>query len=198
MSDLGRIFDVSKPWLNRVIERAAAPAAGRGGRRDLLDRPARDLRAGRRVRLGQVDRRQDGGRADRADHRRGDDRRRVDEQSGARRRPRAACAAASRWCSRIPTPASIRAGARSTSWPSRSAPSASAQCEPQIVARGRRAAEAGRPRSGRRRKISARVLRRPAPAHRDRARARLASRNSSCATSRPRRSTSRCRRRSSI
>ena len=48
-----------------------------------------------------------------------------------------------------------------------------AQSTPQIVERGRRTAEARRPRSGRRREISARVLRRPAPAHRDRPRARL-------------------------
>ena len=72
-----------------------------------------------------------------------------------------------------------------------------AQPSRQTRRRGRRAAAAGRPRSGRRRQVSARVLRRPAPAHRDRARARLASRTSSSATSRPRRSTCRCRRRSS-
>ncbi len=61
----------------------------------------------------------------------------------------------------------------------------------------RRAADAGRARSRRRRKYPARVLRRAAPAHlRSRARCRR-SRNSSSATSRPRRSTCRCRRRSS-
>ena len=46
------------------------------------------------------------------------------------------------------------------------------------------------------RALSARILRRPAPAHRDRARAGGRGRSSSSATSRPARSTSRCRRRS--
>ena len=51
------------------------------------------------------------------------------------RRPSAGgCAAASRWCSRTPTPASIRAGARSTSSPSRSAPSDLRRARPDIAA----------------------------------------------------------------
>ncbi len=62
---------------------------------------------------------------------------------------------------------------------------------------GRRTADPGRAGAGRRREIPARVQRRPAPAHLDRAGACRASRNSWSATSRPARSTSRCRRRSS-
>ena len=47
------------------------------------------------------------------------------------------------------------------------------------------------------RPLPARVLRRPAPAHRDRPRHGAEAASSSCSTSRPRRSTCRCRRRSS-
>ena len=197
VENLGRIFDVSKPWLNRVIERPAAPAAGRGRGRDLHHRPARDLRAGRRIRLRQVDGRQDDGRPDAADHRRGRDRRRLDEQSEAGRRPPPA---APPHPDDVPgplrQPQSALARARHRR---RADPRLRHRAEraTQIAAEVGELLQAGRPRSGRRRQVSARVLRRPAPAHRDRARARLASRNSSCATSRPRRSTCRCRRRSS-
>ena len=61
----------------------------------------------------------------------------------------------------------------------------------------RRAARIGRPGGGRRGQVPAPVLGRPAPAHLDRARAGDRSPSSWSATSRPRRSTSRCRRRSS-
>ena len=61
----------------------------------------------------------------------------------------------------------------------------------------RRAAALGRPGRRRRREVPAPVLGRPAAAHLDRARARDRSPSSWSATSRPRRSTSRCRRRSS-
>ena len=55
----------------------------------------------------------------------------------------------------------------------------------------------GAARSGLAQPLSARILRRPAPAHRHRARHDPASRSSWCSTSRPRRSTARCRSRSS-
>ena len=55
----------------------------------------------------------------------------------------------------------------------------------KVVAR----AERGRPRSGDAPPLSARILRRPAPAHRHRPRHGARSRDSSCSTSRPRRST---------
>ncbi len=57
----------------------------------------------------------------------------------------------------------------------------------------RRAAAGGGPGGGRLREVPAPVLRRPAPAHLDRARAGDATPSSWSATSRPRRSTSRCR-----
>ena len=56
----------SRPHLRRLEavaqppdRRPAAPAAAGGGRRELHHRPARDLRAGRRIRLRQIDGRQD-------------------------------------------------------------------------------------------------------------------------------------------
>ena len=67
--DLTRVFDVSKPWLNRVIEgeRKAYLRAVTG---DLIrHRPARDAGAGGRIGLRQVDGGAHGGRAAAADGR---------------------------------------------------------------------------------------------------------------------------------
>ena len=61
----------------------------------------------------------------------------------------------------------------------------------------RRAAAPGRPRARLARALSARLLRRPAPAHRHRPRASRSTRGSSSPTRRPRRSTCRCARRCS-
>ena len=172
---LGRIFDVSKPWLNRVTEAPAAPPAHRRRRRDVLDRQARDLRAGRRIRLRQVDGRQDGGRTHPADHRRSHHRRRVDERPQRRRR---AAALAPPHPDDLPGPLREPQPALARARHHRRAAARLRHREgrPRDRPAGRRPVEARRPRSGGRREIPARVLRRPAPAHRDRARACLQSR----------------------
>ena len=94
--NLGRIFDVSKPWLNRVIERlprrllvAAADVTFSIARREtfaLVGESGSGKSTVAKMVVGLIA------------PTTGEviDRRRVDEQSGARRRPRAACAAASR------------------------------------------------------------------------------------------------------
>ena len=82
----------------RRVEALAQPGARRrpsripqgGRRRHLRDRQGRDLRARRRIRLGQVHRRPHGGRPAAADRGRGGDRRRLDDRSA----PAAGAAAA--------------------------------------------------------------------------------------------------------
>ena len=93
----------SAPRLRR-LEALAQPrprrrpeAIPQGGRRRLLrHRRGRDLRARRRIRLRQVDRRAHGRRPPCADLRRGDDRRRLDDRSRGSRWRASACAGASR------------------------------------------------------------------------------------------------------
>ena len=88
----------------RRLEALAQPRARRrplripqGRRRRVVRyRQGRDLRAGRRIRLGQVDGRAHGGRAAAAELRRGRDRRRLDDRPPNRRRRASGCAAASR------------------------------------------------------------------------------------------------------
>ena len=96
VENLRRVFDVSKPWLNRVLE---------GGHREFLKAvdgvtfdiaEGRDLCAGRRIRLGQVHRRAHGGRPAAAELGRGHHRRRLDERPPDSRRRASSCAAASR------------------------------------------------------------------------------------------------------
>ena len=96
VKNLRRVFDVSKPWLNRVLE---------GGHLEFLKavdgvtfdiRQGRDLCAGRRIRLGQDHGRAHGGRPVAAELGRSRDRRRLDDRSAGRRRRASSCAAASR------------------------------------------------------------------------------------------------------
>ena len=89
-----------------------------------------------------------------------------------RRRAAAAAARACRWCSRTRSRASTRACACATSWPSRSATSAwpspapiSRRASRALMDKVRLPRDAVEP-------LAARVLRRPAPAHRHRPRAR--------------------------
>ena len=82
------------------------------------------------------------------------------------------CAGACRWCSRTRSPASIRACGCATSWPSRSAISASPNRPAELGCTDRRADRQGAAAARCRRPLAARILRRPAPAHRYRARAR--------------------------
>jgi hypothetical protein len=51
--DLVKTFDVSAPWLNRVLERKPAPVRARGRRRQLCHRARPHAGAGGRVRLRQ-------------------------------------------------------------------------------------------------------------------------------------------------
>ena len=157
-----------RPLLQRVLSRA-------GGRRVLravdevsfVDRARHHALAGRRIRLRQIHRRAARGRPVRAEPRR--DALRGPAALGG---PRAGVAAAAHEHD-LPGPLrlaqSALAGARHRR-----------RADPRLrhgeiggrSARAcRRAARAGRPGAGGRREISARVLRRPAPAHLDRARA---------------------------
>ena len=155
------------------------------------------LRAGRRVGLRQVD-----GRA--ADRRPVSRRRAARSSSTATTsRPRAAAPtwprAAPAHADDLPGPVREPQSALARRRHRRRADpraSASPSDKAELDGAGRRAAAPGRARAGRRREVPAPVLRRPAPAHLDRARARQRARSSWSATSRPRRSTSRCRRRS--
>ena len=165
----------------------AASAAGGSGKRELHHRPARNLRAGRR-RLRQIDDRQDDRRPGGADHRQCRHRRRIDDRSG-RRADDGSCA--HQMVFQTPMPASIRAGAISS--PSRCGLSPRQPSRWTSAPRST-ALAARRPRSTDGAKYP-RIFRRPAPADRDRARWQHG-RTSSCATSRPQRSTCRCRRRS--
>ena len=96
VKNLRRVFDVSKPWLNRVLE---------GGHLEFLKavdgvtfdiRQGRDLCAGRRIRLGQDHGRAHGGRPVAAELGRSRDRRRLDDRSEAGAGAADDCAAASR------------------------------------------------------------------------------------------------------
>ena len=89
-----------------------------------------------------------------------------------RRASCARCAAACRWCSRTRSRASIRACACATSWPSRSAISASPSPSADLDARVAGLLDLVRLPRDAARPLAARVLRRPAPAHRHCPRAR--------------------------
>ena len=96
MKNLGRIFDVSKPWLNRVIERlprrlltAAAEVTFSIDKREtfaLVGESGSGKSTVAKMVVGLIA----------ADRRRGHHRRRLDERPQARRPSAAACAAASR------------------------------------------------------------------------------------------------------
>ena len=190
-----RVFDVSKPWLNRVIEGERTAYLKAVDDVSFADRQARDLGAGRRIRLGQVDGGPHGGRPAAADRRRGQHRRHRHVGGGARRRaPAAAPAHPDDLPGPLRQPQSALAGGRIIAEPIRAFGLAKDNAE--IAAPRRRAADAGRPRSGRRRQVPARVLRRPAPAHLHRPRACLEPGVHRLRRADLARSTCRCRRRS--
>ncbi len=185
------------PALARAPARARAAALAARGRWGLVrDRARAHLRAGGRVGLRQIHR----GAPDRGPARalgRARRVRRPRRRRGARQRraPEAAPPLPDDLPGplRQPQPA-LAGGAHHRRADPRVRPGDGRRGDPRAR---RRAAGPGRPVAGRRREVSARVLRRPAPAHLHRARARQPAPSSSCATSRPRRSTCRCRRRSS-
>ena len=175
---------------------AARHAGARGRRRQLLDRGRRDVRPGRRIRQRQDDDGPVHAAADRADVGRGalqgPGRAGVSRRASMRQARR-------RHADRLPGSVLVAqpadAGA-ATSSKSRSSSIASARAS-ERHARVRELFELVGLDPARHRRVSARVQRRPAPAHRRwRARSR-SSRRSSSPTSRCRRSTCRCRRRSS-
>ena len=142
----------------------------RGGRCQLQHRGGRDLRPGRRIRQRQEHDRPLHAAAHRADVGRDA----LPRRERARLRSRRGCArrgATCRWSFRIRTRRSTRACAPATSSRSRSIIHRHRHAR-RAARRGGRAVPAGRPRSGAPRALSARVQRRPAPAHRPGARAR--------------------------
>ena len=176
----------------RVVQGTRAPA---GGRRRLLHRRARqDPRGRRRIRLRQVHSRPHGDADREADRGRAQPRRHRCGQS-ARRRGDVACAARCSSSSRTPTARSIPRKKVGTILE-----------EPLVINTKLAGAERterardddgeGRPAAGALRPLSAHVLRRPAPAHRHRARADALVRSSWSRTSRSRPSTCRSRPRS--
>ena len=154
--------------------RAAAHgrARARGRRRRLRRRAGRDARARRRVGLGQVDARPAAAAAARADRRRRSRSTAPTSPSCPDARAARRCAATCRWCSRTRT-------RRSTRW-RRSATASPSRCEIHLDLRRARARATASPsccalvglapRAPR--PLPARVLRRPAAAHRDRPGAR--------------------------
>ncbi len=170
VNGIARYFDVSPPLLNRLIERPAAPEPEGGRRRRFPDPPRRDLLAGRRVRLRQVDGGAAGGGSLSPDPR---------QDRVRRRRPRAdaeppgAEAAPAPHPDDLPgplcQPQSALAGARHHR---RADPHPwSAQRRRGDPRPRRGAAGPGEAGAGGWRPLSARVLRRPAPAHLHRPRA---------------------------
>ena len=166
VNDLKKHFPVAR---RPVRPQARLGLCGR--RRVLRDRARRDAGAGRRVRLRQVDGRPRHPAAVRHHRRPGGARRPAHRRSLSRQRC-GRCAAACRWCSRTRSRASIRACACATSWPSRSAISASPNPPPSSKRRVDGADRHGAPAARRAEPLAARILRRPAPAHRHRAGAR--------------------------
>ena len=171
--DLAKMFDVSAPWLNRVIERKPRTLLHAVDGVSFAIAARRDARAGRRVGLRQEHGRADAGRPVRADAA-------VACASTAptsrhARAPPRAPAAAPPHADDLPGPVRepepALEGARHRRRAAARAPagrSATTRCR----GAGRAAAAVGRPRRGRRREVPAPVLRRPAPADLDRAGAR--------------------------
>ena len=197
---------MTRPWSRRRLAKhfhcraAGLRAAKRRSRAvdgvDLHDRARRDARARRRVGLRQVDDRPPAAAADRAERGRGAVRRRWTSRRSRSAEMRRMRSGACRSSSRTLTARSIRAdGRRAVDGGVRDPCGRRSRAE-----RWRRAcrdARPGAPAALGDAALPARVLRRPAPAHRHRPRARAAADPSSSATRPSRRSTSRCRRRSS-
>ena len=170
VGDRGARSPGSCPRISRLARRFPAAGDRQGARRRVVHARGRpDAGGGRRIRLRQID----AGAA--ADADRDADRRRAADRGRGRRarraaRPAGACGARSRSCSRTPTARSIRARRSARRWRSRcwSTPT----CEGRSA---RAAALAIMAEVGLRPEylppLSAHVLRRPAPAHRHRARA---------------------------
>ena len=176
--DLAKTFDVSAPWLNRVLERKPRQFAARGRRRQLRHRARPDAGAGRRIGLRQEHGRAPARRPVRADARprplrRQDAHAALRDAGGRALRRRMQMIFQDPYASLNPRWKVRRhrrraaARARRCVDATRSAPIARAR---------RRAAAVGRPGGRRLREVPAPVLRRPAPAHLDRARARDAAR----------------------
>ena len=165
VSRVSRNFDVSKPWLQRVLGREPTVAAAGGGRRQLRH-PARHHALARwRKRLRQVHGGAAGGGALFAKRRRDPLR-----GTAAHRGPRAARAQAADEHD-LPGPVrlaqSALAGARHRC---RADPYVrDTHVERRDPGTGECAADPGRAGAGRRREVSARIFRRPAPAYLDRA-----------------------------
>ena len=195
---IARYFDVSPPWLDRVLERRGRVTLKAVDGIDLTIRKGETRRPRRRIGLRQVDGRAPHRRLVRADARLGSLRRR--DHRGRRREQRRARAAAraARHADDLPGPvrepqsALARGGHRRRADPR-------ARCRGTSRARARRARRprccsrsGSPPRTARSIRTSSRAG--SASASRSRARCRPI-RSSWCATSRRRRSTSRCRRR---